>query len=606
MDPYSIVLQYGIPGLLLVLLILIILDPDRALKLKALLLEPTYRLFKWGSRQYIASQTGYTVTQFFKKHVNRLIPSLGDIRVAIKWVTSPSDPILSKDGTLIVCLKETNNQTLNILTAARVAMPYVVCSTLRPCIDYYLESAIDLTLLKKLTDRLGKHARSIFQRQFLVPEVEENERVSELFRKLIVLDDFGIYVTIFLEELNVIGEYRYSVGDTSNITSEIEDFLEFLLKLADREVHELVPLDYFSPNFNIGIMLLAITAKTEIEGVVPYIDRLDKKVKIGCDSIYVVAYPRAAEFLNRIIQTVENDDRVSVNAVLDVDSSYIQIGNKNGAVKIAQLRRNTIFSDAGFEDKLIASGIEEGSLHEGTVTDLAKSIGVVSVSGMNGIIYSAKCSWRTIFDCEEVLYIGYKDLFLVDKIDKSKGRLELSLRLPQKDPWKSGRLPKEQDIIEVEIEKELGINYICKYIDNIEIILPKNELSWIPDFLRDSNKIINTAQKVMVYDINKDERKIYGSIRRLDEDPWTEIFKNYPKGTELRGKVIEVTPPIIKVELPDGLAGYIPENELVNAGYEYADYKNTVVDGQGIDVVIQKVFIGKQRIRLGLRRNIDN
>jgi len=605
MNPYSIVLQYGIPGLSIVLLILIVQDPDRALKLKALLLEPTFRFFKWGSRQYIASQTGYVVTQFFKKHVNKFIPSLGDIRVKIKWVTSPSDPVLSRDGTLIVCLKETNNQTLNILTAARAAMPHVVCSTLRPSIDYDLELAIDFTLLKKLTDRLGKHARSIFQRHFFVPEAEESGKLNELFKKLIVLDDFGIFVTIFLEELNVAGEYRYSVGETSNITSEIESFLEFLLELADKEVGELVPLEYFSPNFNVGIIPLAITDKAEKEGVVPYIDRLDKKVKMGCDSIYVVAYPHAAEFLNRIIKTVEYDDRVSVNAILNVNSSYIQIENKKGVVKIAQLRRNSVFSDIDFEDKLIASGIEEGSLHEGIVTDLANNIGIVSVSGINGIIYCEKCSWRTTFSCEEVLHIGYKDLFLVEKIDKSKGRLELSLRLPQRDPWKSSRLPKERDIIEVEIAKEQGANYICTYTGNIEVILPINELAWITGSLQDSGQLINTKQKVMIYDLNENERKIYGSIRRLDEDPWPEIHKNYPKGTELRGKVVEVGEQIVKVELANGTIGYIPGNELVQAGYEYADYKNTMVEGQGIDVVIQKVFIGKQRIRLGLRRNID-
>lgn len=602
---FSTVLQYGIPGVLIVILILIIQDPDRALKLKALLLEPTFRLFKWGSRQYIASQTGYVVTQFFKKHVNKFIPSLGDIRVVIKWVTSPSDPILSRDGTLIVCLKETNNQTLNILTAARVAMPHVVCSTLRPSIDYCLESAIDLTLLKKLTDRLGKHAHSIFQRQFLIPETEEGGRVSELFKKLVLLDDFGIFVTIFLEELNVVGEYRYSVGEISNITIEVESFLEFLLGLADREVHELVPLEHFSPNFNIGVMLLSITTKAEMEGVVPYIDRLDKKVKMGCDSIYVVAYPHAAEFLNRIIQVVENDDRVSVNAIINVSSSYVQTDNKKGAVKIAQLHRNSIFSDVNFEEKIIATGIEEGNLHEGTVMDLTDNIGIVSVSGINGIIYNEKCSWRTTFSCKEILHKGHKGLFLIEKIDKSKSRLELSLKLPQGDPWKSSRLPKEGDIIEVEIVKKQGTNYICTSTDNIEVILPINELSWITESLQDSRKLINTKHRVKIYDLNENERKIYSSIRRLDENPWPEIHKHYPKGKELRGKVVEVGEQIVKVQIPNGMIGYILGSELVQAGYEYSDYKNTMVKGQGIDVVIQKIFIDRQSIRLGLRRNID-
>lgn len=70
-------------------------------------------------------------------------------------------------------------------------------------------------------------------------------------------------------------------------------------------------------------------------------------------------------------------------------------------------------------------------------------------------------------------------------------------------------------------------------------------------------------------------------------------------------KVIEVREQLIRVELPNGLIGYIISDELAQAGYEYADYMNSMVEGQGIDVVVQKIFIARQTVRLGLRRNVS-
>lgn len=57
--------------------------------------------------------------------------------------------------------------------------------------------------------------------------------------------------------------------------------------------------------------------------------------------------------------------------------------------------------------------------------------------------------------------------------------------------------------------------------------------------------------------------------------------------------------------MTEELTGIIPKEAMIKAGYEYADFKNTVIPDQGLDVVVTKVFLGKRRIRLDLRRNIE-
>ena len=308
----DLVLKYGISGFLVIVIFLLVQKPDRAEKLKVLILVPLFRLFKWGSRQYLASKVGSATTEFFNSHVTRFIPSIPDVKVRIKWVSSASDPVLSEDGTVILRLEETNDQTRNILSAALVALPQVVCATLRSNIQQYAEAAIDLTILRKLAERLGRHAKPVFQRYFLEPEIESSQKTADLFGRLVEIDEQGIFVPIFLEELNILGETIYASADTNDKTESINAFLEFLLTVARREIGEEIDLNHFSEDFSVGIMLIAKTWKAATEGIVPFLTHIDVRLRKGCESIYVVAFPQSVAFVKRITSAVDAEQRLSV------------------------------------------------------------------------------------------------------------------------------------------------------------------------------------------------------------------------------------------------------------------------------------------------------
>jgi ribosomal protein S1 len=97
---------------------------------------------------------------------------------------------------------------------------------------------------------------------------------------------------------------------------------------------------------------------------------------------------------------------------------------------------------------------------------------------------------------------------------------------------------------------------------------------------------------------------VRGSVRRTVEDPWPEIHRALPPGTELHGSVSEVNENCVRVALPNGLQGIVPRDRMQQAGFEYADYTKNVVIGQGLDVVVTKVFLSKRKIRLDLKRNV--
>ena len=602
---FHFVATYGLTGFLLVVLFLIIQDPDRAVKLKAIFLKPLFDFFRWGSKQYIASEVAYSATHFLNTHVSRLVPSIPKTKIRIKWVTSPLDPVLSQDGSLILRLTETNDQTRNILAAVRVALPRVVCPTLRLNVESYATCAIDLALLRTLVERLGKHAQPVFQRYFYGPETEQDPRVAHLFQQLVLLDNAGVFVTVFLEELNLLGESIFSSGDGEDKTEAIVAFAVYLLNLAKREIGQKIDLEYISKDFKVGIILLAISWKAQTEGLPPYIRRIGKLIRLGCDSLYVISFPNARDFLARIVSALETEARLVLAKQVPIAPSPSKERPRPGISQLALYRRNSLFDHSTFHEAVAELSLEEGACLQATAVDVSPDAALFEVGGLFGVLTKSEASWHTVTDCREFIQVGTSYTCLLKSIDVQREQLMLSLRSDETDPWKKAPLPHKGDVLDVRVTSVHAGALICQSESGLEIQVPLNELSWFADSPVNVDALIATRIRVLVYDTSVKQHIIRASVRRLSSDPWPEIQKALPKGTLLRATVLQVTPDCVKVELPNGLVGSIPREALLAAGHELADYQNSVVPGQGLDVVVSKVFSGKRRIRLDLARNIQ-
>lgn len=609
MDDFKAILEFvwakGWVAVLMMLVILLVHDPDRAEKLKELLLFPFFRLFGRGARQYMAAKIGYTTTEFFKRSVHQILPSTPDVKVKIKWVQSPSDPTLNNEGSLVLYLRDTNDQSRNIMAAVQVALPRIVCPTMRQFIAPSTNAAIDLTLLKKLSENLGKHAKPVFQRYFLALELAGSQEVGALFQKLNEMDASGTFVAIFLEELHLLGETLFTSGITTDKTKEVGEFIEYLLGEARREKHEEIVLDHISREFKVGIILLAIGVRAENEGVTPYVRRLDQYIKLGCDSVYIIAYPPAINFLDRILKAIDSDNRISLAKLITATTQEPGMAIE-GKRRIALLRRTPLFSDTAFPEKLQAAGIIEGRKVPGKVFDVSNEVALIDVKGLNGVIQKRDCSWRRTRDCHDVLASGTEREFIVKKIDAERCSIGLSLRDPDLNPWNSPNLPDVGASVEVEIIDCNGTSYFGLYRGDIEVEVPRTEVSWMEVSASDDLRLLNTRQRIIIIEVSRESQILKGSVRRTVANPWPEIHKALPIGTELHGTVSDVNEYFVRVSLPNGLQGIVPRECMAQAGFEYADYGRNVVVGQGLDVVVTKVFLEKKKIRLDLKRNQRN
>jgi hypothetical protein len=594
----ELMLNYGlIQALLLIVIILIVQDPNRAFKLRSLIISPFYKLFKWFKRTYVANEVANNVNTFFSREL-----SGEDVSVKINWVRSEADPIFKK-GKLIVLMKKEEDQARNILTATKYALPKVVCPIFRHHVKSSYTSAIDLAILQKLANKLGNHGKYVFKKYFLNPEIESDQEIVETLQKLIKIDKTGLFTTIFLNELDYVGEGLFADLSSVDRTSELLKFLNFLCTIADREIGEEIELISFSDVFKVSVILLAKSQVASKRGLIPYLRRLNKNLEKGADSTYIIAFPQAFEFLNKFVNVIDGNQRVSIEKSFKTKEIYHP--DYGTSINICCLRRNKMFTNDSFAKKIQASDIRAGKVVTGTVIDCSTDEALISFLGVDGTINKNDCSWLSHLNCNDILETGVSYDFMVKSIDNANGNISLSLRFPENDPWKENPVPKLNDEIEIEIVSFDHVYFKCIYLNALEVVIPVNEISW--NILTPNEKVefINKKILVKVIKVHLDLRTIECSHRQLVKDPWPSINRTLKIGTEFNGRVHEVNEHFVRVKIDNGLIGKIPKESLIKAGHEYANYQENLIEGQGIDVVVTKVFLNKRWIRLDLKRNMN-
>lgn len=473
---------------------------------------------------------------------------------------------------------------------------------MRKNINLTCEKSIDLTLLQKLSEKLGKHGKITFKKYFLDPETDNDILINELIKKLISLDKQGFFVPVFINELELLSEGLYSDNDKTDYSHEVLQFIEYLLTIINREIGSEIELEYLTPPFKVSTILLAKAQRADKQGLKPYLRRLRINLDKGSESVYIIAFPPAFDFFERLIKALESHERVFLKKIIKTQYSILNNGHQSN-LKIAILTRNDIFTDSGFEQKLESNHITEGTRLTGVVEDISQNESLVTIAGMRAYISKSECAWHSINDCNEILNTGQQYLFAVKKIDKSSNMIYLTLKLPELNPWESVDIPKVGDIIELKILSGDTIKFSCLFQNKLEVYILKDEMSWFFLTPNQFNSFNGKSYNAKVIEVDGENEKIFCSLRQIDDNPWLTVHESLPVGKEFNSKVIDVTSEYIQVKLPNNYQGIIPKSALEKAGYEYANFEDNVVIGQGIDVVISKVFIAKKKIRLDLKRN---
>jgi small subunit ribosomal protein S1 len=270
------------------------------------------------------------------------------------------------------------------------------------------------------------------------------------------------------------------------------------------------------------------------------------------------------------METFLPGSQIDVKPITDYDvyvgkTMELKVVKINEAIKNAVVSHKALIeSDIEAQREAIIGKLEKGQVLEGVIKNITDFGAFIDLGGVDGLLYITDISWGRIAHPKEVLELNQKLNVVVLDYDDNKKRISLGLKQLQQHPWDT--LDTTIDVGTKVKGKVVNVEDYGAFLEitpGVEGLIHVSEVSW-------SNTPINSREffksgdtyEAIVMTINREERKMSLSVKRLTEDPWVKIAEKFPVGSRVTGKVKNLTPFGVFVELADGIGGMIHISDL--------------------------------------------
>ena len=190
----------------------------------------------------------------------------------------------------------------------------------------------------------------------------------------------------------------------------------------------------------------------------------------------------------------------------------------------------------------------------------------------------------------------------VIEIDREQNRLILSERAAVAEEQRADALL--SDLCEGDVRRGCVTN-LCDFgafvdLGGIEGLIHISELSW--GRVGHPSDVLRTGQEVDVYVLNVDrsQRRIGLSLKRLLPDPWSSVEERYRVGQLVQGVITNVVSFGAFARVEEGLEGLIHISELAEGNFLHP--RNVVQEGDVVTVRIVNIDSARHRLGLSLRQ----
>lgn len=313
------------------------------------------------------------------------------------------------------------------------------------------------------------------------------------------------------------------------------------------------------------------------------------------------------------LETFLPGSQIDIKPIIDYDS-YVGKKMEFKVVKINEQIKNAVVShkaliesDLAEQREQIISSLERGQVLEGLVKNITDFGAFLDLGGVDGLLYITDISWGRISHPSEVLSLNQKINVVVLDFDENKKRISLGLKQLQPHPWDVlDETVKEGSVVKGRIVNIEDYGAFLEIKPGVEGLIHVSEVTW-------SNQPINAREyfkvgqdyEAKVVTIDRDDRKMSLSIKQLSQDPWGNIEDRYPINSRHTGRVMNLTPYGVFVELEEGIGGMVHISDLSwTKRYNHPSEFTRV--GNNIEVVILEIDKTNRKLSLGHKQIEEN
>ncbi len=378
-------------------------------------------------------------------------------------------------------------------------------------------------------------------------------------------------------------------GDDGQITCSVGDRVElYVVSVSDREVRLSRALSGVG-----GLRALRDAFEKELP--------VEGKVIARCKGGYEVRLMHHRAFC----PASQIDLRYAENKEQYIGKTYrfILTRFEERGRNIVVSRRKLLEEESAQAKKEFLGQLKEGEVLDGKVTRVAQFGAFVEIfPGLEGMVHISELSWSHVTAPEEVVKVSdivkVRVLGVIREEKTENARISLSIKEAVPDPWES--LDARYEVGQIVAGKVMRCAPFGAFVQlepGVEGLVHISEMSYTRRVLK-SEEVVSSGDtvKVMIKDIDRENRRISLSIKDVEGDPWAEVFDRYSEGQVVKARIERKEPYGYFASIEPGLTGLIPQS-LLDGSPERTKLEKCKV-GDIISVVIRQINQPQRRITL--------
>ena len=270
-------------------------------------------------------------------------------------------------------------------------------------------------------------------------------------------------------------------------------------------------------------------------------------------------------------------------------------------------RRELLEEERVYRKAEMLENIHEGEVRRGIVKNITDFGVFLDLDGIDGLLHITDMTWKRIKHPSEMVHLGDELEVVILHVDKDKGRVALGMKQKESNPWE-----------EIERKYPTGTRVRGKIVNlvpygafielepGIEGLIHVSEMSWVKN-VTDPSEVVKKGDEVeaVVLGVQKEEGKISLGIKQTEKNPWDDVEKKYPVGSNVSAEIRNLTNYGAFVELEPGIDGLIHISDL--SWIKKVSHPSEVLKkGDKVDAVVLSVDKESKKITLGVKQLSTN
>jgi small subunit ribosomal protein S1 len=266
-------------------------------------------------------------------------------------------------------------------------------------------------------------------------------------------------------------------------------------------------------------------------------------------------------------------------------------------------RRLVLEEQARAEAERRLSLMSEGDTVTGTVRSLMSYGAFIDIGGADGLLHVSDLAWGHVHKPEDMLTVGQQIRVRILKIDPETKKISLGLKQLEPEPWETA--PAKYRIGERvygTVTRLADFGAFVEIEPGVEGLIHISEMSWGKkvhhpgDVVHDGDRV-----EAVILDIKPQERRIALGLKQTLNDPWLDVPRKYPAGSQIEGPVTKLTKFGAFVEIAEGIEGLVHISEMV-ADRRLNHPSEVLRAGQVVKAQVLGIDAEKRQIKLSMKR----